>query len=293
MMKRLNESSPLFESTPSRTRKRSRTGSSSRSPPRSPTRARSHAGSEYRSRSDPGSTGSWSRFLPPRNSPIPPHAPVSCRKRSPSTSHSRSTAPSDNEGDPYLAPGDTDADARLFGELLGPDRDIAQPPPLRIRRGVDFSQGDENDGKDGGGASGEDGEFDGYRGDGGDGGEGGEDNEDDRAEPQIPVPLDDEGGLDDRSGPVVAGGEGPSLRDIYFRVRALCAFGQVAHGWGQAVLEPRRPTLRGAAQYGALPRRTCCPDRTHAAHSALDDSFFPPGTETLIMRRNEQQANTE
>ncbi|KAG8783030.1 hypothetical protein FRC12_020168 [Ceratobasidium sp. 428] len=130
----------------------------------------------------------------------------------PSTPSSQSATPSDNKADPCLALGSTEAEARLFRELLGLDRDIAQPPSLRLRGGAYLNEGDGGDGDDGGGDDGggddgggddgggddgggddgDDDEYDEDAGDGGDGSAGSEDDEDGMAEPQIQVSREDE-----------------------------------------------------------------------------------------------------
>ncbi|KAG8716823.1 hypothetical protein FRC09_015154 [Ceratobasidium sp. 395] len=248
---------PLFESTPPRARGRSRSRSLSGSGSLSGSAARtqSESGNGFASGSCAGSTGSWSPFPSSQNSPIPPPAPVLRRRRSPSTSPSRSTTPSgsDNEGDPSLLPGDPEADALLFGERLRLDRQVAQPPPLRLRGGADIDAGDGGDGGDGGNEDGEGGERDEDDGDGGDGGGGNEDEEGGVAEPQIRVPPDDEGGPAGWDGPAVAGDEHPTLRNVYLRTWALYAFGQATHDTIQATLKSQQLTLRAAAQFGGFP----------------------------------------
>ncbi|KAG8780688.1 hypothetical protein FRC12_022685 [Ceratobasidium sp. 428] len=207
---------------------------------RSPKCAWSRFRSGFASKSGLGSTSSWPPFASPQNSPIP-LLPPSCV--------------SDHEGDPLLLPGDPEADARLCGEHLTLDRQIARLPPLRLRRGADIDKGD---GGDGGDEDGDGGEHDEYGEGGGDegggdddeeAGGGDEDEEEGAAEPQIRVPPHDKGGPADWDGPAPAGDIHLMLRNIYFR--AWAPYGHATHDTIQATPKSHQLTLRAAAQYGA------------------------------------------
>ncbi|KAG8724756.1 hypothetical protein FRC09_014821 [Ceratobasidium sp. 395] len=116
-----------------------------------------------------------------RSCPSP--ASVSCRGQCPSTPSSQSATPSDNKADPCLALGSTEAEARLFRELLALGRDIAQPPLLRLCAGAYLNERDGGDEDDGGGDGGGDDKYDEDAGDGGDGSADSEDGEDGMVEP--------------------------------------------------------------------------------------------------------------
>ncbi|KAG8703759.1 hypothetical protein FRC09_003963 [Ceratobasidium sp. 395] len=121
---------------------------------------------------------------PPSPAPAPPDL-AHLRAQPPSTSQSRSTTPSDNEGNPSLLPGDTQADAPIFRELLDFGQEIAQLPSLMLRGESTSTEGMEGMGKTGVMEMVKAADMMTTMGIGGDGGGGDEDDEDDEARPQM------------------------------------------------------------------------------------------------------------
>ncbi|QRV80142.1 Transposase family Tnp2 protein [Ceratobasidium sp. AG-Ba] len=143
-----------------------------------------------------------------------------------------------------LPPADPAADVELFGRFLYIDQVPDDPPPLRLRGGVQDSGGEQSEG---------DGNDEGSQGDGPNPEI--EDEDDDPPEMHLP-PADIEADPDapgNENDAAHALDEPPTILNIYLCTWALYAFSGVTQDVIQSVLKSHKATLLAEARRGDLP----------------------------------------